>query len=128
MLCLMVICLPRTPRIRFSETEDEAASSWESAVDMVDARIPARIRPASTAQTMPFWLSRLAMRTMMVSESEPARLSSAPALVMARPTMPMNTATNSETMTQEVATRRDSLSFFSSSMAMKRSRMCGMPK
>ena len=128
MLCLTVICLPRTPRIRFSETEDEAASSWESAVDMVDARIPARIRPASTAQTMPFWLSRSAMRTMMVSESEPARLSSAPALVMARPTMPMNTATNSETMTQEVATRRDSLSFFSSSMAMKRSRMCGMPK
>ena len=95
---------------------------------MVEARIPARIRPASTAHSRPFWLSKSAMRTMMVSESEPVSVTSAPALVMARPTTPMNTPTNSEMTTQEDAIRRESLSFFSSSIAMKRSRMCGIPK
>ena len=38
---------------RFWETEEEAASSWESAVDMVAARIPAKITPASRAAGTP---------------------------------------------------------------------------
>ena len=41
---------------------------------------------------------------------------------------PFVTATAMEITTQLVATRRESLSFFSSSMAMNRSRMWGMPK
>ena len=47
---------------------------------------------------------------------------------MALPTRPMMMATAMEITTQEVATRRESFSFFSSSMAMKRTRMWGMPK
>ena len=38
-----------SPRIRSLDTLEEAASSWESAVDMVAARIPAKITPASNA-------------------------------------------------------------------------------
>ena len=35
------------------ETAEEAARSWESAVDIVDARIPARIVPPSSAGRTP---------------------------------------------------------------------------
>lgn len=111
---------------RSCEIEEEAARSWLSAVDMVAARIPARITPASRAGSTPNWLIRLAIRTMMVSES--ASCSSAPALVMALPTNPMVMATPIEITTHEEATRRESFSFFSSSMAIKRTKMWGMPK
>ena len=112
----------------FCETLDAAASIWLSAVDMVAARIPARIRPASTAASTPCCAMRLAMRTMRVSLEEPLRNSSAPALVMPRPTTPMTMEAVMAMTTHTLAMRRLSTSFFSSSMAMKRSRMCGIPK
>ena len=43
------------------ETAEDAARSWESAVDMVDARIPARISPARIAAITPCWLRRFAI-------------------------------------------------------------------
>ena len=49
--------LPR----RSEETAEDAARSWESAVDMVDARIPARISPARIAAITPCWLRRFAI-------------------------------------------------------------------
>ena len=129
----IMLALPKmfrwnTPYRMFWETAEEAARSWESAVDMVDARIPARIRPATIANRKPCWLSTSAMRTMMVSESEPVRVGMTPALDMDRPTTPMKTATAREMTTQMDATRRDRLSLRSSSMAMKRSRTWGIPK
>ena len=45
--------MPKTSWSRFSENAEEAASSWESAVDMVAARIPARMRPATMAASQP---------------------------------------------------------------------------
>ena len=107
-------------------TEEEAAKSWESAVDIVAAKIPAKITPASSAAGTPYWLSRLEICTIIVSES--AKCSKVPAAVMALPTTPMNTATAMEITTQVVATRREIVSFFSSSIAINRSRMCGIPK
>ena len=71
---------------------------------------------------------RLAMRTMRVSLEEPLRNSSAPALVMPRPTTPMTMEAVMAMTTHTLAMRRLSTSFFSSSMAMNRSRMWGMPK
>ena len=47
---------------------------------------------------------------------------------MPRPTMPMTMDAAMAMTTQTVAMRRLSTSFFSSSMAMKRSRMWGIPK
>ena len=40
-------------RSMFSDTLEAAARSWESAVDIVLARIPARIRPAMIAGNAP---------------------------------------------------------------------------
>ena len=59
--------LPR----RSEETAEEAASSCESAVDMVEARIPARIVPPSSAGIIPYVLKRSAILTMIVSELDP---------------------------------------------------------
>ena len=112
----------------FWDTLDAAASIWLSAVDIVAARMPARMSPARTAASTPCWLMRLAMRTMRVSLDEPLRNSSAPTLVMPRPTMPMTMDAVMAMTTQTVAMRRLRTSFFSSSMAMKRSRMWGIPK
>ena len=63
---------------------------------------------------------------MMVSAS--VKDSRAPARVMALPTTPMKMATAMEITTQMEATRRDRVSFSSSSMAINRSRMWGIPK
>ena len=68
------------------------------------------------------------MWTIRVSLDEPLRNSSAPTLVMPRPTMPMTMDAVMAMTTQTVAMRRLSTSSFSSSMAMKRSRMWGIPK
>lgn len=54
-------------RSRFSDTLEDAASSWESAVDMVLARMPERTRPAISAGRMPCLERRSATLTMMVS-------------------------------------------------------------
>ena len=113
---------------RSEETEEEAASNCESAVDMVEARIPARIVPARSAGSTPCWLIRSAILTMIVSEAEPSSGISSPAAVMASPMIPISTATAREMTTHPVATLLDSFNFSSSSMAIKRSRICGMPK
>ena len=68
--CLSAFFLRMLPR-RSEETAEEAASSCESAVDMVEARIPARIVPPSSAGIIPYVLKRSAILTIIVSEAEP---------------------------------------------------------
>ena len=51
-----------------------------------------------------------------------------PRLAMPKPTMPITTATPSDTTHQIEPTRREIFSSLSSRTAMKCSRMCGMPK
>ena len=51
--CLEVSLTPNTSCNTFSENAEAAAKSWESAVDMVAARIPARIQPATMAGSRP---------------------------------------------------------------------------
>ena len=117
--------LNRLPKI-FSLTPEEAANSWLSAVDIVLAKMPARITPASSAATTPCWDSRLAICTIMVSLSASAPI--APFLTIAEPTTPITTAMNIEITTQMVAMRREVFNLRSSSMAINRSRMWGIPK
>ena len=64
----------------------------------------------------------------MVSEALPSSTGMRPALDTLLPIMPMHTATVMEITTHTAAMRRDSFSSFSSRMAMKRTRMWGMPK
>ena len=56
--------------MRSWETAEAAARSWESAVDMVAARMPARMMPATIAKSTPFRLIRSAILMMTVSASE----------------------------------------------------------
>ena len=61
------ILSPKVSRNMFSDTLDAAAKSCESAVDIVLARIPAKIRPAISAGKTP-WVERSpATRTITVS-------------------------------------------------------------
>ena len=127
MRLLMRMC--RKSRNRFWDTLEDAASSWESAVDMVAARMPARIMPPTSAASQPWLAIRSAMRMMIVSASEEVvKLSTAPAAEMALPTTPIITAAAMEMTTHTLATRRESFSFCASPMAMKRSSTWGMPK
>ena len=126
---LLSILMPRKLRSRSSDMEEAAASSWESAVDMVLAIMPARVTPASRAKATPQWLSRLASWMTMVSESElVARVTILPVLDTLKPTTPMRTATPMAMTTQMEPTRREMVSFFSSPMDMNRTRMWGIPK
>ena len=64
------------------ETPEAAVRSWESAVDMVQARMPAMTMPAIRAKKTPWVLSRSASRMTMVSDSElEVRKGMAPALL-----------------------------------------------
>ena len=74
--------------------------------------------PATIATSMPCVESKCAILTIIVSEALPSSTSIAPALVMLRPTIPINTATLSDITTQIVATLLDNLSLFSSSIAI----------
>ena len=123
MLSDLVSFFLRNPPKRSEETADAAARSCESAVDMVEARIPARMVPARNAGRIPCVLRRSAILTMIVSEAEPSSKVSSPAFVIPRPTTPMRTATAREITTHVVATLLERESFFSSSIAMKRRRM-----
>ena len=60
----------KAPLNRSSDTAEAAVSSWESAVDMVAAKMPARMSPARTARTAPLPPMIWAMATRMVSLSE----------------------------------------------------------
>ncbi len=53
MVCFSVSFTPKTSWTMFSEKAEDAASSWLSAVDMVAARMPARMQPATMAGKMP---------------------------------------------------------------------------
>ena len=110
----------------FWEALEDAARSWESAVDMVAARIPARIRPATMAARNPCLEIRSATTRIMVSGSSSTGIT--PAFDMAFPTTPINTAITMEMTTQMVATLLESFSFFASSIAIKRSSTWGIPK
>jgi hypothetical protein len=57
----------------FSETDEEAARSCESEVDIVAARIPERIIPAKIAKSQLCLLMSEAIWTITFSESEPSR-------------------------------------------------------
>ncbi len=104
MLFFLEEALASTLPRRSEDTAEEAARSCESAVDIVEARIPARIVPARNAGRIPYVLNRSEICTMIVSESEPESTASAPASLMARPITPINTATASEITTHVVAT------------------------
>ena len=129
MAALRLSFRPKKSWIRSWDMLEAAAGSLESAVDMVEARMPASTTPAMMAKSTPCWLSRSDRRMMMVSASalEP-RKGILPVWVTPRPTMPMRMAMNMEMTTHTVAIRREVLSLASSSMAMNRSRMWGMPE
>ena len=96
---------------------------------MVEAMIPDRIRPARRAGKKPKVLSRCAISTMIVSET--LAFSSSPTVpvrLMPRPTIPIRIAAPMAITTQILAILLERVSFFSSSIAMKRSRICGIPK
>ena len=105
----------------FSVTPEAAASIWLSAVDMVAARIPARITPAINAAKKPWVLIKSAIVMMILSPS--LRLSIEPFALMALPTIPIKMATNIANTTHTVAILRESTNFFSSLMDMKRTRI-----
>ena len=113
---------------RFWDTLEEAASSWESAVDMVLARMPDSTSPASSAGRMPKRDRKAAIWTMTVSVSEAWRRGSRPLALMAQPAIPMTSTSAMEMVTHTEATRRESVSLFSSSMAINRSRKWGIPR
>ena len=93
-----------------ADTLEAAASIWESAVDMVLARMPARMAPASSARITEWVLMKLARRTMTLSAAEAdSKPWIAPAREAAKPTTPMAMATNMDTATQPVPTRRETL-------------------
>ena len=127
--CLSLSFSPKkSPRIS-CDTEEEAARSCESAVDMVEAMMPERIRPATSAGRNPKVLRKCAISTMTVSEAlEVVSSPITPAFVMPRPITPIRMATLIAITTQMLAILRDSASLRSSSIAMKRSRICGIPK
>ena len=60
---------------------EDAARSWESAVDMVHARIPDMIRPAITIPRIPLLLIRAAITMISFSESVPSSVSIMPPLL-----------------------------------------------
>ena len=98
-------------------------------MDIVAARMPDRIMPAMTAKNTPCRLIRSERRMMIVSASAlPVRNGSFPAADTLYPITPMDTAMNMEITTHTVARRRDWFSSFSLRIAMKRSRICGIPK
>ena len=73
-----------------SDTLDAAARSCLSTVDMVVARISTRI----TAAITPYLLNKVAILIIIVSL--PGKNGMAPVLVIANPTIPINTETDME--------------------------------
>ena len=110
MLCFSEIFTPKKSFKRFSENPEEAANSWLSAVDIVAARIPARITPAKRAVSKPCWLNILAMAIITVSLS--ARDTIAPDFDIASPITPMKIATAIANTTQMEAILLERVSLF----------------
>jgi len=109
---------------RFWDTPEAAVKSWESAVDMVHARIPASTTPATSDSKKPFCPRRCANWMITVSDWElVVNIGIEPATEAPYPMIPIRMATHMEISTHTVAIRRESTSFFSSSIAMKRRRI-----
>ncbi len=120
-LCFSLNFFPKKSCTIFSDTPEAATSIWLSAVDMVAARIPARITPPRTAASTPFLLSSLVRAMMTRSLSSNGAMP--PAFTTARPTIPIKIAIPMAKVTQMEATRLERTSFFSSSIDMKRTRI-----
>ena len=126
---LSLSLMPSTSLMILWVTPEAAASSCASAVDMVAARIPAMMMPAMMAGRTPTWARAWEALTIMFSAADwLSGMAMTPALAMLKPTMPMTTAMPREITTQTEPTRRESFSLVSSPMAMKCSRMWGIPK
>ena len=65
---------------------------------------------------------------MIVSDWVPSRAGTAPTFVMPSPIIPISTATAMEITTQMDATLLEIFSLLSSSIAINRSKICGIPK
>ena len=120
--------IPNTPSNIFSVTLDEAAKSCESDVDMVDARIPARIIPATMAKIKPCLLITVEIWTIIVSESNEPYAPKIPSVDILNPIMPIKIAAAMEITTHVLAIRLDNLTFSGSSIAINLNKICGMPK
>ena len=119
---------PNIPFNRFSETAEEAARSWESAVDIVQAKIPASVMPAPMIARNPCWHKSVATWMMIVSEEEPFNSTMTPFFVRLCPTTPIKIATAIEITTHTVAIRLDIAILSSCSVAIKRRSTWGTPK
>ena len=106
--CLSVSLIPNNPLRIFSEALDEAARSCESAVDIVQASIPAKISPAKIARITPCSLMKKPIFISTVSDSEFfVNVSIMPFLLSVLATIPMNIAINIEMTTHTDAIRRE---------------------
>ena len=109
-------------------TAEEVTRSWLSAVDIIAARIAERTTPASSAGS-----SDDDRNIKIFSESPIAwncalRASFPGALRKDIPKMPTRTAAARVTKTQIVAIMRDFLIISLDFIAIKRTKMCGIPK
>ena len=127
-LFFSVSLMPKKSRAMSSEIEEDAARSWESAVDMVAARMPEKITPARRVARTPSLLRSREIFMMILWLSSGARSVMAPLAIIALPIKPMAIAINIEITTQLQAIRREALSLFGCSIAMKRRSTWGIPK
>lgn len=90
----------------------------------MQARIPARIRPAMIIARTPFSLKSIATLIINVSASEePTSTSIAPAFYIEYPIIPMKIAIPIEITTQTDAILLESFNLFSFSIPMKRNKI-----
>ena len=103
--------------------EEAVTSSWESAVDMIAAKIPHNSRPPMKG--MP---SRLVKTSPIISINTFSGLLMGLPRKNARPIAPRKQAEDKEITTHAIATLRDLRTSSSFLIAIKRIRICGMPK
>ena len=85
--------------------------------------------PATIAGKIPCSLITPAIFTITVSASpDVVNVGIMPTFETLSETIPIKVATNNEITTQIVATLRDIVNFFASLIAIKRRRICGIPK
>ncbi len=120
-ISLLSAFLRTKPLKKFCDTLDDATSSCESEVDIVAARMPARITPANTNKIKLLPPSFCANTINIVSGSPIF-------LTTAAPIIPISKAENREMTTHTVAILREVFNSFSLRIAIKRSSTCGIPK
>ncbi len=131
--CFSERLILNTPLRKFSDILEDAARSCESDVDMVHARMPAKMIPATSAAKTPFSLISIAIFIMTVSESVEALAGSEmtfmlPFFAIVLPITPIRTAIDIEMTTHIEAILLEILILLTSSIAIKRRRICGIPK